>query len=133
MKRISGQIDRVNSKPEISKLIVLKDWSNFKNQFNRPNTDSWLKTAEPLKTIDPKLSTDGKTFTFNQFGFVIKDTDPVELNFSMICTLKFGTAPTDCTGSARRQINPRQFGTQNQDKDFHYLESNLDGKIKYPQ
>ena len=47
----------------------------------------------------------------------------------MICPLKFGTAPTDCTGSARRQINPRQFGTQNQDKDFHYLESNLDGKI----
>ena len=73
------------------------------------------KTSEPLMTIDPKLSEDGKTFTFNQFGFVVADSDPIALTFNMLCTLKFGEAPTadECaaTGSTgtSRSNQPRQF------------------------
>jgi len=69
-------------------------------------------TAEPLVTINPQLSEDGKTFTFNQFGFVVANSDPIVLSFNMLCTLKFGDAPTasDCSSEGgRRSNNQRQF------------------------
>ena len=44
------------------------------------------------------MSSDSKTLTFNQFGFV-DESDAVALNFELNCIVKIGTAPT-CSSTA---------------------------------
>ena len=58
--------------------------------------------------IDPELSSDGTTMSYNQFGFV-DDSDDVALNFELSCTVKIGTAPTcsDNGVEARRQSSDK--------------------------
>ena len=70
-------------------------------------------SSEPLLSIAPTLDPTGKVLKYKQFGFVVPDSDPIELSFQMVCNLKFGTPPADCTGltggSGRRSLaRPRQ-------------------------
>ena len=55
------------------------------------------------KLINPALSLDSKTLSFNQFGFV-DDSDSVALNFQLNCIVKIGNAPTCSTNGTQRRI-----------------------------
>ena len=55
------------------------------------------------KLINPALSLDSKTLSFNQFGFV-DDSDSVALNFQLDCVVKIGNAPTCSTDGFERRI-----------------------------
>jgi len=67
-------------------------------------------SIEPLNQISPTLSGNGKTVTFNQFGFIVAGSNPITLNFNLECTLMLGPAKTadDCAARSPRQIKPRQ-------------------------
>ena len=83
-------------------------------------------TADPtVAAINPQLSADGQTLTYDQFGFIDLATDPTgsSLTFHLSCDIRVGTYdPNSCTGGAlgelgdlmgglgRKRRSPRETG-----------------------
>ena len=73
--------------------------------------------------ISPALSSDSKTLTFNQFGF-IGESDAVALYFELNCIVRIGTAPA-CSSNELKQSRTRLRTTNATNSD------RVAGKVSY--
>ena len=100
-----------------------------------------IDAADPtINAINPQLSADGQTLTYDQFGFmdIVNDPNGNSLTFHLSCDIRVGTYdPDNCAGGAlgelgdlmgglgRKRRSPRETGSDTAEPEVYHIELDL--------